>query len=183
MKNRKEGKKKRGCLIPVVIVIVLLIIIMALAGGGSSDSTDAAKETIDQAVEYSASSFTEELETKSGETSESAHIYDNAEIKDVMNGTHSTKLGEYSIITVDSSECTEEVIADWYFNYVIENDYNWCMIIYSDQKDNSGIYAIKGYIDTDVIFDVDKYGDYSIGDSSNSTTYVPDGESTLKILE
>ncbi len=124
--------------------------------------------------------------TKDESTSSSAtgHIYDDAEVKDVMNGVRTEKLGEYSIIHIDSSKLTDDVLADWYFNYVEKNDFNWCMILYTDKDDNSGVYAIKGVVTKDTCFDKDEYGDYSVGSSSDEITYIPnDDDQTLKVLE
>ena len=124
--------------------------------------------------------------TKDESTSSSAtgHIYDDAEIMDVMNGVRTEKLGEYSIIHIDSSKLTDDVLADWYFNYVEKNDFNWCMILYTDKDDNSGAYAIKGVVTKDTCFDEDEYGDYSVGSSSDEITYIPnDDDQTLKALQ
>lgn len=100
------------------------------------------------------------------------HFYDNAEIKPVMNGDRSEKIGEYSVVSVLSDEMTEDALEDWYFNYVAEHNYNWCMILYAD-KENFGVYAISGMVQVDVKFDVDEYGDYSVGDSSGAKFYGP----------
>ncbi|NBI72145.1 hypothetical protein D3Z50_13950 [Clostridiaceae bacterium] len=106
------------------------------------------------------------------------HIYDNAIVKDVMNGFRTEKIGEYSVVEIESSQVTEENLADWYFNYVEKNDFNWSMILYTD-KENEGVYANAGIIDKDVLFNVDEYGDYSLGDSSKSIIYAPDGQGSL----
>ncbi len=112
-----------------------------------------------------------------------SHIYDNAQIKDVMNGSRTEKIGEYSIIEISSDKVTDEALTDWYFNYVEKNDFNWCMILYTDKDDNSGVYAIDTMIQKDLFFEQDGHGDYSVGDSSNATVYVPTDDSNLKIME
>lgn len=112
-----------------------------------------------------------------------SHIYDNAQVKDVMNGSRTEKIGEYSIIEISSEEVTDEALTDWYFNYVAKNDFNWCMILYTDKDDNMGVYAIDTMIQKDLLFEQDEYGDYSVGDSSNATVYVPTENDTLKIME
>lgn len=106
------------------------------------------------------------------------HFYDNAEIKPVMNGDRSEKIGEYSVVSVLSDEMTEDSLEDWYFNYVAEHNYNWCMILYAD-KENFGVYAISGMVQVGVKFDVDEYGDYSVGDSSGAKFY---GQSDGKLV-
>ncbi len=102
------------------------------------------------------------------------HIYDKAKVKAVWNGSHDKKIGKYSIVKVDSEKCTEENLEDWYFNYVDKHNYNWCMIIYTDKDDNSGVYANVGMVEVGVIFEKDKYGDYYLGSSENSTMYTAD---------
>lgn len=119
---------------------------------------------------------------KTNEMESKEHIYNNAIIKDVMNGIRSEKIGEYSIIEIKSNQINEEIIADWYFNFVEKNDFNWNMILYTD-RENEGIYANSGIINKDVTFNIDEYGDYSLGDCSNCITYAPDGENTLKQIQ
>ena len=46
-----------------------------------------------------------------------------------------------------------------------------------------GVYAIDTMIQKDLLFEQDEYGDYSVGDSSNATVYVPTENDTLKIME
>lgn len=118
-----------------------------------------------------------------GTGNKETHIYDKAQVKNVMNGIHTKKLGEYSIIKISSEEVTDEALADWYFNYVDVNDFNWCMILYTDKNDNSGVYAIKGMVIKDLQFEKDEYGDYSTGDSSNATMYAPADDNTLQVVE
>ena len=111
----------------------------------------------------------------------SGAIYDNAKVCPVYNGSATKKIGEYSVCKVPSEECTEEALDDWFFNYVDKNDYNWCMILYSDKDDLTGIYAIKGQVIKDVGFDIDESGQYYVAHSTGKPMYVPDRESkTLK---
>lgn len=112
-----------------------------------------------------------------------SHIYDNAQIKDVMNGSRTEKIGEYSIIEISSDKVTDEALTDWYFNYVVKNDFNWCMILYTDKDDNSGVYANNGYVEKDIIFEKDQYDDYMVGDSSKATMYGPTDNNNLEIMK
>ena len=111
------------------------------------------------------------------------HIYNNAQVKDVMNGSRTEKIGEYSFIETTSDEVTEEALIDWYFNYVANNDFNWCMILYSDKDDNSGVYAISGMVQKDVLFEKDHYDDFMVGNSANATLYVPTDDNKLEIIK
>ena len=116
------------------------------------------------------------------EEDEESHIYDDAEIRDVMNGTGDTKLGEFSLIEADSSEVTLEVLEDWYFNYVIKNDYNWCMILFSDYDDNTGVHAVTGFVEVGVIFAEEDDGEYYVASSEDSTLYVPSDGSLVEMV-
>ena len=116
-------------------------------------------------------------------TQQETHLYDNAQVKDLMNGLGTKIIGEYSIIEANSDEVTVETLTDWYFNYVTKNDYNWCMIVYADKNDNSGVYSISGIVQKDVVFTKNENGDYSLSDinaTSNAITYTPTNDNTLR---
>lgn len=160
-----------------VIIVVVAIVIAAV----SPDSEETA-DNADLAQNVNMESTEQESETQTEKSKTQKHIYDAAEVKDVMNGTHTEKIGEYSVITVESKEVTEDILADWYFNYVVKNDFNYCIIVYSD-KGNSGAYAIEGIVNKDVEFEIDENGDYSLGDTSNCTVYTPTDNGKLKEVE
>ena len=151
------------------------VLVVAVLIGGVIEFTE-------QETEEPATAIAEPTEEPTATADPQEHIYDNAIIKDVMNGFRSEKIGEYSIIEIKSDQVTEEILTDWYFNYVEKNDFNWCMMLYTD-KENEGIYAITGIINKDVKFNIDEYGDYSLGDSTNGITYIPDSENTLKEMQ
>lgn len=113
-----------------------------------------------------------------------AHLYDRAVEKPVMNGVRTESIGEYSVTKADSSECTDEAIADWYYNYVAKHDFNYCLIVYTDKDEEYGCYSIDGMVQKDIEIEMDEYGDYSMGSSPDMVTYIPsdDGE-TLTALE
>lgn len=110
------------------------------------------------------------------------HLYDNAEIRAVHNGTGTSVLGYFSLVRAPYAACTDEALADWYFNHVSTNTYNWCMILYSDRADNSGVYATQGMVQKDVSFVPDSFDQYSLGESSNAIVYIPTEENTLQPL-
>lgn len=113
------------------------------------------------------------------------HIYDNAQLKNVMNGIRTEKIGEYSIIKALSSEVTDEALTDWYFNYVEKNNYNFYIILYSDSDECKGVYAINGFVEKDVFFTEDEYGDYSLSDvtaEDEAIVYVPTETNILEKL-
>lgn len=152
-----EMKKKSKIILSVVFAIWFAIICIGANGGSSTTPTST-------------------LATQT-------HLYDKAEIKDVVNGSRTEKIGEYSIIKVSSADVTEESLTDWYFNYVIKNNYNWCMILYTDKNDNTGVYAVSGMVQKDVGFEEDEYNDYMLADSSKGILYTPTNEQTLKELQ
>lgn len=147
----------------VLFAIAISLLTFSLVSCGSTEET---------------SNDTTEIEVE--EVAET-HIYDDAEVLDVLNGSGTDVIGEFSLTIADSSEITDEVLADWYFNYVTVNDYNWCVILYSDSDSNEGVYAIQGFVDKDVTLSVNETdGTYVLEDSSNATTYYPTSDNTLE---
>lgn len=116
-------------------------------------------------------------------SSQTSHIYDTAEVKKLMNGSRTKTIGKYSVIKVNSEKVSDEALTDWYFNYVKENDFNWCMILYSDKEDNSGVYANGPLVEKNVIFLKDEHGDYKLIDEDNAVVYLPTDDKTLEIFE
>lgn len=181
------------------------IIAMAFIGGAientESDTEEPAMTMAEASTETEAITETEEtidtettmnLVTEQLEDSEvtekikpQEHIYDNAVIKDIVNGSRTEKIGEYSIINIDSKQVTKEALTDWYFNYVATHDFNWCMILYTDSDNYEGVYAIEGMVEKDVSFEQDEYGDYAKLNSSKSVLFAPSngGLSEIKFSE
>lgn len=106
------------------------------------------------------------------------HLYDNASVRDMMNGSRTEKIGEYAIIKANSDECTEEALADVYYNYFLTHNFNWMAIIYSDKTDGTGVYFNAGIISVNDKLEEDQYGDYSVISSEDSTLYGPSGDGT-----
>lgn len=185
----KKQFTKSLLLIPVVLFLIYLVI-CAVIPEKPKDASDQkqAESVVESDVEISSAEKTKlettEASSAEAETTSEPHIYDNAQIKNVMNGVRTEKIGEYSVIRIDSSAVTDEVLADWYYNYVSVHDFNWSMILYSDKDNNSGVYAISGMVQKNILFIEDEYGDYSAGSSDNSILYLPSGDGkTLEIFE
>lgn len=121
-----------------------------------------------------------EENTEDTDTSES-HIYDNAEVVDLMNGTGTEKIGTITVVKVNQADCTEGALYDWYVNYVKTNsDSNYHVIIYNDVA-NKGVYSNGfGFIQKDITITPDN-GSYMIGDDAGSTYYTVD-ESTQSLI-
>lgn len=126
---------------------------------------------------------TQSSQNTSISASTEAHIYDSVEIRDVLNGVRSQKLGEYSVIYAASTECTEEALVDWYYNFVQVHDYNYNVIIFTDTDMLKGCYSIKGMVEVGTEFSQDEYGDYMVGETQDSVIYSPsdDGKTLNKI--
>ena len=105
-----------------------------------------------------------------------SHIYDSAQVVDMMNGFGTKVVGKTSVIKADSKEVTEEALNDWYFNYVEKNDFNVCVIVYTDQK-GKGVYAANGHVerDTGLEEDTNSPGSYSWVYNKDAIVYVPSG--------
>nr|WP_296965356.1 hypothetical protein [uncultured Mediterraneibacter sp.] len=134
----------------------------------------------------SSTSSQKEPNTTENNSSEK-HIYDTAQIKDVFNGTRDKKIGEYSIIECLSTDVDESVLADWYYNYVIKNNFNWCMILFTDTNSGNdtylGAYAILDDVEYNVKYTKNEYGDYDYSlNIENSTLYLPDGNNGLTVF-
>ena len=151
----------------LIVTVVFWIVIFVLGGLNNSTSNT--------------SSATENVETTS---EESTHIYDNAEVIDLMNGLGTDKIGTITITKANQSECTEEAIIDWYFNYVKNNtDSNYHIIVYSDNT-QKGIYTLgSGLIQKDIELTAEDNGTYMLGNDAGSTYYTVDETSkTLSVL-
>lgn len=160
----------------VIIAIAWIIYAIWIFGGKSSDKNASTTEEMVPTVETA-------VEDEEPANSEN-HLYDNAEIRDVMNGPRDTKLGEMAVIKADSKDCTEEAIADIYYNFFEKNDYNWITLIYTDKNDNTGIYFNTAMVGVNDQFEVDEYGDYSVVESPEEILYVPSGDGkTLTKME
>lgn len=73
------------------------------------------------------------------EANDSDHIFEHARIVDSLSGG-GQKIGEVSIVDAASSEITDEVLEDWYYNYVSNNECDYYLIVYTD-RDNEGVYT------------------------------------------
>ena len=106
-------------------------------------------------------------------------IYSNAEIVDLMNGFGTEKVGSITVSKALQSDCTDEALAEWYFNWVQRNgDCNYHIIVYSDNP-TKGVYAnhAAAFIQKDITLIDEDNGVYSIGDDAGSTYYSVDIES------
>lgn len=109
------------------------------------------------------------------------HIYDAASVRPMMNGVGTDTVGEYSVIFADSQDCTEENLADWYYNYISKNDYNYYLIVYNDDE-SKGCYGNSIMIAKDVDIEKEDDGQLYLGDEENATHYGPseDGKTLIE---
>lgn len=200
MEKRKTNKSSDGVTSKPIwkkwwfwaIVVIVLISGTNTISNNSVHETETQKQVADESTEKQTAEETQEQETPietetpvetQTEKEDEGHIYDNAIVKPVVNGSRTEKIGEYSVIETDSSLITDESLVDWYFNYVLNNDFNWCMILYTDKNNKEGVYSIEGFVEKGVVFDKDEFGDYSLGDSSHATILAPTDEGTLKEIK
>ena len=103
-------------------------------------------------------------------------LYSDAQIVDLMNGFGTAKVGTMSVARADKADCTDEALADWYFNYVQKNtDCNYHVIVYNDVA-GKGVYANKGFIQKDIALTGESNGTYSLGNDDGSTYYTVNEE-------
>jgi len=168
-----KKKPKKLPLIALVVCLVLFIVGAATSPNGDSDTpkTSEASETTDNS---SQDDNTKE-EASKGEEKENRAVYTDAEIVDLMNGLGTSKVGTMSVSKADQSDCTEEAIADWFFNYVKKNsDCNYHVIVYNDNPEK-GVYTIGGQfgmIQKDISLTKNGDGTYAVGDDAGSTIYL-----------
>ncbi|MCM1172114.1 MAG: hypothetical protein NC393_08290 [Clostridium sp.] len=165
-KNANVGSKS-GCGTGCLTAIILFILIGVLSSP-SDDETEMTKGTTEITTEAT-------TETISSEK----HFYDDAEIHDVMNGTGTEKIGEYSVVKIRSDEFNDDMLNDWFFNYVQPNDYNYCLIIFSNIG-NLGVYASGDMVIKDAGIETDSAGDYIYTSSENEILYSLSSDGTLK---
>ena len=142
----------------IVALILTFLITFSLAACGESDSGDIENST----------------------ESEEVHIYDDAEIIDVMNGGGTSVVSQESLIYADSSDITIEDLEDWYFNYIKETEYDWYVIIYTDADDYTGVYGTTGYIEVGVTFEESSDEVFTESSTADSTMYVATDDGTLE---
>ncbi len=77
-------------------------------------------------------SSTEDFTTETTTQVSEKHIYDDAQIKDILDDNGDVTGRKYSSIVISKDEVTEEALNDWYFNYVTENEFEWAQIVCPD---------------------------------------------------
>lgn len=164
---KKSGNagSKSGCGTGCLTAIILFILIGVISS--PSDKKDNTTETTEITTEATTESVSLEQ-----------HFYDDAEIHDVMNGTGTEKIGEYSVVKIRSDEFNDDMLNDWFFNYVQPNDYNYCLIIFSNIG-NLGVYASGDMVVKDAGIETDTSGDYIYASNENETLYFVSGNGTL----
>lgn len=157
------------------IIAVAWIFYLLIGKFGNTNDTKKAetKEVVEATQEEPIEEKNEPEEDQQQEESDnSGSIYADAEIVDLMSGIGNNKIGTISVTRANQADCTDEAIADWYFNYVQKNsDCNYHIIVYSDNP-TKGVYSLgKGFVQKDVNLIDEKNGTYSIGDDAGSTYY------------
>lgn len=182
-KRRRKRPKKKSCLKYVVGAAAVLLVAGMLFTPSSEPTPNPTPTATPTVADQPLVIFGQDQTSTALPTSlPTPHIYDNAEIRDVHNGFGTEVIGKFSLIRAPYAECTDEALEDWYFNHVAPNNFNWCMILYSDKSDDSGVYSSSGFIQKDVTFEPDQFDQYMLGDTSKSIWYVPDNDK-LKRME
>ena len=158
-----------------VTVVFWIIFFIIGSSGGDSKSTSSSKTTTKVAeTTIAAEETTKAVATtkaaKKEETTVSkdatSHIYDNAEIIPL-------KVGTMSLVRADRDDCTDEALADWFFNYVSKQDCNYHIIAYNDST--KGVYTTGSIsIMKDIELIDEGKGVYSIGNDEGATLYSMD---------
>ena len=162
------------------IIAVAWIIYLLIGLGGNSSDTKTTTQT--EPANDNAIVVDTEVKDDTPATTE-RHIYDNAEILDMMNGTGTEKIGTVTVVKANQADCTEDALYDWYVNYVKKNaDSNYHVIVYNDVE-NKGVYSNGlGFIQKDITITPDN-GTYMTGDDAGSTYYTVDETAKTIIVQ
>ena len=176
----------------LALFLACALVCMLTACGSAGTAQDNVSDTAE-----TVSSSSEAAESAEGATSVTAsepapvtnqqteaHIYDNGEVRPVMNGYGTEQIGEYSVVYADSKDCTEEALADWYYNYICANDFNYSLIVYSDNE-KKGCYGTSAFVEKDVAIEKEEGGALILGSEDGATSYGPsdDGKTLINLKE
>ena len=100
----------------------------------------------------------------------------------MMNGPRTKKLGEYSVTKALSADVTTENLTDWYFNFVDKSDFNYYIIVYTENNNLGVIASNFGNITKNVGIIRDQNGDYEYEKLESSLLYAADSESMSLVL-
>lgn len=164
--------KKRT--VAIVLTLMMACSLSACGKKGTDSAADATAATISVSGE-AATAGSAVAEEQEGE-------YGKEEVHEIMNAELTESVGTYTVIQLDSKDCTEEALADLYFNYFVKNNMNQLFILYSDKDDMTGIFITTGCIFVNEQFADDGNGGYSICNSPDEIQYVPIDEKTIEKL-
>lgn len=102
-------------------------------------------------------------------------FYKDAVVESIYNGSRTAFIGEYSRVTVDKAEVTDEAIVDWYTNYVEKNDHNWDLIIYKDDPTHGVFTNGSGYVEKDCTITMNDIAEYMM-DEEGTMYHIRDGK-------
>lgn len=83
------------------------------------------------------------------------------------------ELGYISVMYAPSSIIDDETLAYWYYNLVEPSDYLWCIIVYTDKSDSTGVFAMVNNIEKDVVLRKAADSAWYIEDDTKGTFYIP----------
>lgn len=159
-------KNKWDIKIKIAVTVIFWLLIFIIGGTGNSDTETTKTDTVDSDTSIVVENTVPE---------ESSHIYDNAEVVDLMNGFGTEKIGTITVTKANKSDCTDDALVDWYMNYVKNNsDSNYHIIVYNDNP-QKGVYTMgSGFIQKDITLFAEDNGTYMLGDDAGSTYYTVD---------
>ena len=123
----------------------------------------------------------ESIATPTEEVIKPVHLYDSeyTEIRDVYNGFGTEKIGEYSLTLFAESDLTDELILDYYNNYIQTTDYNWYMIMFTDSDEQIGLYTNNGFGYLNKVYIEENGGEYMCGESLDWYYFIRDNGTTV----
>lgn len=148
-----------------ILLALLLTAVLALFAGCSGTKDGETDPPEADALESA------ELQQTLSDKELKALFADTKEVKAETAVGEETVESTYKVTELKKDQVTQEVLTYWYNTYLKDGDCDYAVIVYSDQKDGSGVFGIKSsLIYKDVIMDADK--DYVVTESKDATLYM-----------
>lgn len=104
-------------------------------------------------------------------------FYDGFSIEDTTKDGQAD--GRFAIIRIDSSMIDDNKLQEFYQNFVMQKDFKYVVVLFTDYTEPSGIYATKEEVLRNVAFNVDANGNYNPIDTEEKIVYKKDENNKL----
>lgn len=119
----------------------------------------------------------QEEENKEEEKVDDVSFYDGFSIEDTTKDGQAD--GRFAIIRINSSMIDDNKLQEFYENFVLQKDFKYVVVLFTDYTEPSGIYATKEEVLRNIAFNVDSNGNYNPIDTEEKIVYKKDGNNKL----